>query len=86
VYLAFFEKKLGIRPIGKTLRWATALAVVFVGFTVGANRGTAGPGPTGGGRENKVAGEIDWRPYSDKLFKEAAKEGKPVVMDFTAEW
>jgi thiol:disulfide interchange protein DsbD len=36
------------------------------------------------GEESKD--KIDWQPYSDELLASAAKDGKPVIIDFWAEW
>ena len=29
---------------------------------------------------------IDWKPYSDELMDRAARSGKPVILDFSANW
>ncbi len=77
IYLAFFEKGLGVRPTGKFAR-VTAAAVAFLGAFLGANAKSerAQPAPT----------KIAWQPYSETLLKEAAQQGKPVIIDFTADW
>lgn len=39
--------------------------------------------------EKKTGFKLDtmnWQPYSDELLVEAAKNGKPVVIDFRADW
>jgi thiol:disulfide interchange protein DsbD len=38
-----------------------------------------------GGGETKSAG-IAWQPFSEEAVLAAAREGKPVVIDFSAEW
>lgn len=78
IYLAFFEKGLGVRPTGKFVRVTAAAAIAFLGVFLGANAKSerAQPAPT----------KIAWQPYSETLLKEAVQQGKPVIIDFTADW
>lgn len=33
-----------------------------------------------------VSGALEWKPYSEEALQQAAKERKPVIIDFWAEW
>lgn len=78
IYLAFFEKGLGARSMGKFARVSTAAAIALLGVFLGAHAKSerAQPAPT----------KIAWQPYSDALLKKAIQQGKPVMIDFTADW
>lgn len=87
VYLAFFETKLGVKPVTKGLRLAGAAAILAIGVSLGA----AGLAPkekpvVANGSTSGNANEIAWRSYSDAALAEAKSKNKPVVMFFTADW
>jgi thiol:disulfide interchange protein DsbD len=93
IYLAFFEKGLGARSTGKVMRVAAAGAIMFAGVSIGLPKGKAASSPVVGSSLKSTtknlkedAQEIAWQPYSDALLKEAAQRGKPVMIDFTADW
>ncbi|MCS6861170.1 MAG: protein-disulfide reductase DsbD family protein [Abditibacteriales bacterium] len=103
IYLAFFEQRLGVRPIGKCARVAAAAAVTFLGVFLGAHAKPerAQPAPTPHSRAahhrpeyhhakperaQPAPTQIAWQPYSDTLLRQAAQQGKPVIINFTADW
>jgi len=79
VYLGWIDRVPGAGRGFRALKIAVgvagiALAAAFL--LVPAFRGDTG---------GKTAG-LAWRPFSEKALAEAAREGTPVVLDFTAAW
>lgn len=77
LYLAFMEKSGSGRFLAVKKILGLGIALGGLAFFYMAN--PAAVAPTGGGH-------IDWKPYSPALLKEAAHQGKPVVLDIRADW
>ena len=73
--LYFFFAGRGEFTQARVVRLKQVLGVVLVGLALSNTYSIMKP---------KVA--IAWTPYSDALVEQARREGKPVVIDFTAEW
>ncbi|MCX7687211.1 MAG: thioredoxin family protein, partial [Fimbriimonadales bacterium] len=73
--LYFFFAGRGEFTQARVVRLKQILGVVLVGLALSNTYSIMKP---------KVA--IQWTPYSDALVEQARREGKPVVIDFTAEW
>jgi thiol:disulfide interchange protein DsbD len=73
VYLAFLERTL--RGARRTLpvRLATGLAVVLAGAWLSLPLVQARPA-------------LSWEPYSHEAYARAAAAGRPVIVDFSADW
>jgi thiol:disulfide interchange protein DsbD len=63
-------------------RWPLAAALVLIAW-LGVVRGAYRPVQTDGAAAQAVSG---WEPYSGKRLTEALQAGKPVFVDFTADW
>lgn len=74
VYLCASSKP---TPTKRPLRLAAGLAVVLVGI---------GLAPWRGDSEGDPNVRITWIEYSPDVLRQASVEGKPVTMDFGAEW
>ncbi len=73
IFLGFLERS-DVRTIAfRATRYATAVVAVAGAAWVLAPARSAGEG-------------IAWRPYDAALLAEAARDGRPVLIDFTAEW
>lgn len=74
IFLGFLERSDVRTAAFRAVRVATAvIAVVGAAWMLAPARG-------GGGEA------IDWKEYDPALLEAAAREGRPVVIDFTAEW
>jgi len=91
VYVAWIEptKAAGrafpfIRVLVGAAFFAAALAAAYSGISRSIDRRVSGiVSPTGEFRDMKT---IAWLPYSEERLRQAAGEGKPVFIDFYAEW
>jgi len=87
VYLACFEKHLGVKPLTQGIRLAASVGVLFIGLSLGQVGLAVKPKTEivtgGGGTTNQ---HLAWKPFSDAALTEAKASGKPVVMFFTADW
>jgi thiol:disulfide interchange protein DsbD len=73
LFLGFLERS-NVRTVAfRLVRYATATGAVVAGawLLVPGERASEG---------------INWHPYDEALLEEAADEGRPVIIDFTAEW
>lgn len=71
IYLGFLE---GSRPpsrLFRTLRWATGVAAIVI---------------AGAMIQNLMKEGVAWETYSPERIEQAAEEGRPVMMDFYADW
>jgi thiol:disulfide interchange protein DsbD len=74
VFLGFFERSaVKTRAFGAA-RLVTAAAAAAAGVWVLA------PGRAG------AAETLSWRTFDEAILEEAARDGRPVIIDFTAEW
>ena len=71
LYLGFLEPTGRERPGFRRFKWAVGIAGI-VAATMVAFRTQA---PT-----------VEWQPYSEQAVKDARAAGKPVVLDFSADW
>lgn len=79
VYLGWLDRSVKAAGAFQAVRRAVGVAGIVLAlalFIIPAVRGTSGA------RE----GGIPWRPYSEESLAQAAKEGKPVIIDFSAAW
>jgi thiol:disulfide interchange protein DsbD len=60
--------------------FAVALYCGLTGLHAGFEEGMARPGAAGS------TGAIQWLPYSEEMLSVAARDGKPVFIDFYADW
>jgi thiol:disulfide interchange protein len=68
----------------RVISLAAIVLIIFVGarwFLAGKVAGLALPGQT-----NRVQEGIAWQPFSTKALEELLRAGKPVFLDFTADW
>jgi thiol:disulfide interchange protein DsbD len=74
IYLAFFEKsgKGGFRVV----KWVAGLGLVVLAALFWW---WTAPTP-------QEAGHLEWTPYSQAVLDQAAREGRPVLVDFSAAW
>lgn len=73
VYLVLFNRTAPESRVFTFVKNLIAIAAIFIsGWTLR---------PSG-----HVGEEINWITYSDKVFQESIKKGKPVVIDFYADW
>ena len=73
VYLVLFNRTAPESRVFTFVKNLIAIAAIFIsGWTLR---------PSGHGGEG-----INWITYSDKVFQESIKKGKPVVIDFYADW
>ncbi|HEY5133453.1 MAG TPA: cytochrome c biogenesis protein CcdA [Candidatus Krumholzibacteriaceae bacterium] len=79
IYLGWIDRAIGAGRGFKTLKRAVGIAGLALGvalLVVPALRGGAGEKPRG----------IAWLPFNEPVVANAAHDGKPVVIDFTATW
>jgi thiol:disulfide interchange protein DsbD len=79
IYLGWIDRTAAPGGFFRVLRSAVGLAGLAIAaaiFVVPAMRGPS---------IEKAAG-IPWRPFSDEALAGAAREGKPVLVDFSADW
>lgn len=90
-YLAWIEPTKGggkafplVRVLVGAAFFAAALAAAYSGISRSIDRRVSEiVSSTGGLREMKT---IAWLPYADETLRQAAAEGKPVFIDFYADW
>jgi thioredoxin:protein disulfide reductase len=71
IYLGFLEKS-GLNKAGfRTFKWALGAMAIVGGLMM---------------VQNLMKEGVEWQPYSSEAFEKALAEGKPVVMDFYADW
>jgi len=71
VYLVLFNRTAPESRVFTFVKNLIAIAAIFIsGWTL----------------RPSVGEEINWITYSDKVFQESIKKGKPVVIDFYADW
>ena len=75
VYFLFFEKS------GSTLGWFRGLKIAFALILLAAGTMFALPE-----RKGASTGELAFTPYSEAALASARAEGKPVMIDFYADW
>jgi thiol:disulfide interchange protein DsbD len=73
IFLGFLERSDVKTTAFRAARYATAVIAVAGAAWILAPGGSAGE-------------SIAWRDYDPALLEEAAREGRPVLIDFTAEW
>ncbi|NLT32106.1 MAG: thioredoxin fold domain-containing protein [Acidobacteria bacterium] len=85
IYLAWIDTVPGagktfavVRNLVGALFFAAALFAAATGIEAGLER-------AGTGRGERAAG-ISWRPCSEEALEQARREGKPVLIDFFADW
>jgi len=87
IYLAWIDR---VASSGRTFAFVRNLvgAVFFGAALYAAVTGLETSAVSRGSLSNQVdSGQsIRWLPYSDEILKEAAREGKPVFIDFYADW
>ena len=79
IYLGWIDRAIGTGRGFRALKRIVGIAAVALGVTllvVPALRGGAGETPRG----------IAWLPFDETAVANAARDGKPVVIDFTATW
>ena len=79
IYLGWLDRSVkaaGAFRVVRLVAGVAGIAIALALLIIPAVRGTSGAGESG----------ISWRPYSEETVAQAAKEGKPVLMDFSAEW
>ncbi len=74
IYIGFIEHHRGERKLLVNLKHATAAMAIFVGLVLIA------------GHLNVQKEKITWQLYSAQAVTQAINEGKPVVIDFYADW
>jgi thiol:disulfide interchange protein DsbD len=85
IYLAWID---AVPGAGKTFTFVRNLvgALFFAAALYSAAAGIeAGLGRAGTGSAERAAG-IEWVPYSEEALEQARREGKPVLLDFFADW
>ncbi len=71
----------------RALAWPLALAVVAAGwFLFLKNTLDAAPERTGAANGAVQPGGIQWQPFTPERLIQAVQSGRPVFIDFTAEW
>jgi len=75
LYFAFFERTPVSTGAFRAVR--LSLGIAFVALALWWS--VPDSGATSGGR-------IDWRPYSEEALEQARTDGRPVVIDFFADW
>jgi thiol:disulfide interchange protein DsbD len=71
LYLGFFEPTGRDKPTFRRFKWAVGVAGIVAAALVVFER----PAPT-----------VMWEPYTDAAVAEALAQGRPVVLDFGADW
>lgn len=79
IYLGWIDRTAAGGRSFRTLRSAVGIAGIAIAAAVVLLPGTRGE------RAGSGAG-IPWRPFSDEALAEAALEGAPVLVDFSADW
>ncbi len=71
----------------KAWSWKKLAAVAVAAGLVGATATMVFPvEPDRGERQVQVDGDIDWQPWSEEAVDEALSQGRPVFVNFTADW
>ncbi|MEM8783766.1 MAG: thioredoxin family protein [Planctomycetota bacterium] len=70
--------RFGVPSRGTATRWAGRLACVALLFSSAATVVWAGRPPS--------TASLDWQPWSEAAVAEAREAGRPVFVDFTADW
>ena len=71
LYLGFLEGSGRTAKAFTRVKWGVGAAAIFIGIL---------------GFQNLQKPTIDWMPYSEEALAEAQAAGKPVLMDFYADW
>lgn len=71
LYLGFVERSGRGRKLFVRLKWGVGAAAILVGVL---------------GFQNLQKPTLEWTPYSEEALAEAQADGKPVLMDFYADW
>lgn len=72
VYLAFFDRAIKTIKCGPVFGKAFGIAAVVIAVMMSMPK------------SEKLA--LDWKPYTVARITQAAEDGKPVMLDFTAKW
>jgi thiol:disulfide interchange protein DsbD len=73
VYLGWLEKSGSQGGVFSWFKKVTGVALVILGIMAVISQPTPQQ-------------EIDWRPYDPAVLEQAKKDGRPVILDFYAEW
>jgi thiol:disulfide interchange protein DsbD len=71
IYLGFIDKSGNDRPLLKRIQWTVGMLSVVLGLYFG---------------NGLRASSLSWEQYSEQRLIEAKADGKPVMMDFYADW
>lgn len=71
IYLGFFERSGSDKAFVRRIKWAFGLACLAAGVMVAEALRTPG---------------VTWEPYSPESVERAIAEGRPVMIDFYADW
>lgn len=71
LYLGFLERSGGSKKLFTRIKWAVGVAAILAGIL---------------GFQNLQKPTIQWQPYSEEVLEQAKADGKPVLMDFYADW
>jgi len=71
IYLGFLERTSNDNKVFRSVKWATGVAALIIGFML---------------VQNLQLESLQWEKYSDEKVETAAVNDKPVMLDFYADW
>lgn len=88
VFGEFVQRGFPSGGLGKKLGWVAVFALVGLGYGYGLEKELdwRNPPPANALGGTQKDGGIPWQPWSKEAIAKAQAEGRPVLVDFTADW